>query len=90
MDRILIAGTHYDLEIVLRRMKFLTNLLTTDDADSLSSEQVTDLHFWMDSLVDNAQGIANGISDAISNTRRDSSSTERKPGAFPGWRGAMR
>ena len=71
MSLFLISDAHCELEVAVRRMKFLTGLLTTDDAQNLSSTQVGDLHFWLDELVDDAETLSNSLSDAIDNAKGD-------------------
>lgn len=66
-NRALISDAHQELSLSLRRMKFLTNLLTREDGQALTSDQKIDLCFWLDALVDEGQTFAGGLGDAISN-----------------------
>lgn len=65
----LVSDAHCELDLAIRRMRFLTNLLTTDNAQNLSDTQVTDLHFWLGELARDAQTLSNSMSDAIDNAK---------------------
>lgn len=65
------SDMHCELELTIRRMKILTDLLTYEDGQKLTEQAVTDLHFWIDELADIASKQSDGLSAAINGAHKE-------------------
>ena len=65
----LISDICAQLNVTMRRIKYLTELLTEDDGQGLNDIAVSDLHFWIDELVDHASRLVESAEDAIQNAQ---------------------